>query len=65
MTGGIYWHYVVHGALDYQQKIQYPEYDEVDAWKSERIPMESTLLSIINLPGKLQKLSVDWAKCEE
>ncbi len=65
MVGGIYWHYVVHGALDYQQKIQYPEYDEVDAWKSERIPMDSKLLSIINLPGKLPKLSVDWAKCEE
>lgn len=64
-TGGIYWHYVVHGALDYQRKIQYPEYDEVDAWKSERITMDSRLLSIVNLPGRLPKVSPEWAKCEE
>ncbi|MCX7679168.1 MAG: SUMF1/EgtB/PvdO family nonheme iron enzyme [Spirochaetes bacterium] len=55
-TSGIYWHYVVHGALDYQKKLQYPDYDEIDAWKEERLPTHSKFLSIINLPGTLPQL---------
>ncbi len=56
LTAGIYWHYVVHGALDYQKKLQYPDYDEIDAWKEERLPTSNRLLSIINLPGSVPPL---------
>jgi hypothetical protein len=59
LTPGIYWHYVVHGALDYQKKLQYPDYDEIDAWKEERLPTESRLLSVINLPGSVPPLAGD------
>ncbi len=41
LTPRIYWHYVVHGALDYQKKIQFPDYHEVDDWKYERLPTKS------------------------
>lgn len=53
LTPGIYWHYVVHGALDFQKKLQYPDYDEIDAWKEERLSTHSPFLSIINVPGKV------------
>jgi len=64
LTGGIYWHYVVHGALDYQRKIQLSDYDEIDAWKSERLPSSSRLLSVINLPGTVPEDITQWAKCD-
>ncbi len=63
IRGGIYWHYVVHGALDYQKKIQFPDYYEVDAWKYERLPSKSPLLSVINLPGTVPAETTEWAKC--
>lgn len=64
ITPGIYWHYVVHGALDYQKKIQYPDYDDVDAWREERISTPSPFMSVVNLPGDLSDGKVNWAKCE-
>ncbi len=58
LTAGIYWHYVIHGALDYQKKLQYPDYDEIDAWKEERLLSPGRLLSIINLPGSVPPISL-------
>ncbi len=63
ITAGIYWHYVVHGALDYQEKIGIADYEDVDAWKAERVPTQSPFLSVVNLPGDLPPGNLNWAKC--
>ncbi len=57
---GIYWHYVIHGGLDYQRKILLPDYNDVDAWKEERLRTKNELLSIINLPGAVPEDRLGW-----
>lgn len=49
-----FWHYVVHGALNYQRKLQMPGYKTVEDFKADRIfPTDYRDFCTIDLPGRL------------
>ncbi|MCE9499448.1 MAG: hypothetical protein K8R21_02945 [Leptospira sp.] len=49
-----FWHYVVHGAVNYQRKLQLSEFKTIDDFKSERIfPLDYRDFCTIDLPGSL------------
>jgi hypothetical protein len=51
-----YWHYVVHGAYNYQKKLQYPDYSNIQDFKNERIiPTDMRDFSTIHLPTSIPK----------
>jgi len=55
-TGGVrgFWHYVVHGAYNYQKKLQYPDYFHIEHFKNERIiPTDRVDFSTIHLPASI------------
>lgn len=46
-----FWHYVVHGAYNYQKYLQYPDYYHIQHFKNERIlPTDMRDFSTIHLP---------------
>ncbi len=51
-----FWHYVVHGALNYQKKMRLKDYYLVHHWRHERIlPTDYRDFSTIHLPATLPK----------
>lgn len=55
-TGGStgFWHYVVHGALNYQKYLRYPDYYHIQHFKNERIiPTNMRDFSTIHLPHSI------------
>jgi hypothetical protein len=49
-----FWHYVVHGAYNYQKKLLFPEYFMMDHFKNERIiPTDMQDFSTIDLPSNI------------
>ncbi|MCB1178643.1 MAG: hypothetical protein KDK36_13745, partial [Leptospiraceae bacterium] len=49
-----FWHYVVHGAYNYQKKLQLPNYSGIQDFKNERIiPTDMRDFSTIHLPGNI------------
>jgi hypothetical protein len=49
-----FWHYVVHGAYNYQKKLQYPDYFHIEHFKNERIiPTNMRDFSTIHLPSNI------------
>ena len=54
MRGSRFWHYVIHGALNYQKKITRKHYYKIDHFRYERIfPMRKDIFSTIDLFSKI------------
>jgi len=49
-----YWHYVVHGGLDHQRKIQIESYKNVNQFTQEKLATDREMLSVIRMPARTE-----------
>jgi hypothetical protein len=47
-----YWHYLVHGGLDHQRKIQIESFRNVNQFTAEKLDTNHEMLSVIRVPAR-------------